>query len=72
MNYTKQILGCMKFDRYYRQDELSAMTDIPIESIQDVCKRLEAGGIVTGCADNKIMKRKERKFKSKQRELFVE
>ena len=70
MSYTKQILGIMKFDRYYRQDELSAMSNIPIESIQDICKRLEAGGIVEGCSDNKIKKRRQKKFKSKQRELF--
>lgn len=70
MSYTKQILGLMKFDRPYRQDELSAMSNIPIETIQDICKRLEAGGILTGCADNKIKKRKAKKFKSKQRELF--
>lgn len=71
MSYTKIVLGCMKFDRPYRQDEISVMSGLSLDDVARVCVMLENGGLISGCEDNKMLKRKQKKFKSKQRELFA-
>jgi hypothetical protein len=71
MSHTKRILGCMKFGREYRQDEISVMSGLPIDDVDRVCKMLEQGGVLERTSKDGLKKRKERKFKSNQRELFA-
>lgn len=70
MSHTKIVLGCMKFDRPYRQDEIAAMTGLSIDDVARVCKMLEKGMMISGCEDNKMLKQRQKKFKSNQRALF--
>lgn len=60
MSHTKIVLGCMKFDRLYRQDEIAARTGLSIDDVARVCKMLEKGMMISGCEDNKILKRRQR------------
>ena len=71
MSHASRVLGCMKFNRPYRQDEISVMSGLSLDDVSRVCSMLESGGLISGCEDNKILKRKQNKFKSKQRELFA-
>ena len=71
MSYVNVILTAMKPNREYRYCDLEAETRLPRAEVRRICESLVKGGMIEQTGEEKVKRRKERKFRTKQLPLAI-
>lgn len=69
MSYADKIIQSMNFDVEYDPSTVAAVTHLPVDIAGSVLHQLAKGGVVECVRQDRY--RKNRKYKSRQRQMFA-